>query len=126
MLRRFAALIFVIGIVGQAWAAACVCDDNRPIHSCCKRKIEKNDYFVPKGCCDGENCVSQRSTTAAASLTQPTTVSAETAVAAPDNTLFTTPRLFTNEPVRETAAAGRYRYRARPPDLYVRHRAFLI
>ena len=126
MLRRIAAIIFVIGIVGQAWASACVCGDATPVHSCCKRKIEKNAYFSTKGCCDGETCVNQRSTTPAAGLTQPATVVTDTVAVAVNATFFTTPELNSTEPVRDTVAAGSYRYRPRPPDLYVRHHAFRI
>ena len=126
MLRRVAALIFLIGIVGQAWATACVCDDANPVHSCCKRKVEKNDYFSTKPCCDEGNCVSQRSTTTAASPTQPATVVIGMLAVAEATTLFTTPELKSPQPVRDHVAAGSYRYRPRPPDLYVRHHAFRI
>lgn len=126
MLRRFAALIFVIGIVGQAWAAACVCDDMKPVHSCCKRVFEKNDYFSSKGCCDEENCVNQRSTTPSATLSQVVTSVTDHATTTPDVIPFTPPELQLTEPARDINATGSYRYRPRPPGLYVRHHAFRI
>ncbi|MBV9215772.1 MAG: hypothetical protein JO053_06305 [Acidobacteria bacterium] len=126
MLRRTAALIFVLGIVGQAWAAACICDGSLPIHSCCKRKVEKNDYFSQKGCCEGENCVIRRSAPPLAGLSQAASVSTITAAEASKIFRLTFLKLSKNEPVRDTAAAGRYRSWPRAPDLYVRHHAFLI
>lgn len=35
-------------------------------------------------------------------------------------------KVYSLVPVRRLPATGRYRSRARPPDLYVRHHAFLI
>jgi hypothetical protein len=126
MLRRVAALIFLIGIAGQAWAAACVCDDSRPVHSCCLRKAEKNDYFSTKPCCDEGNCVSQRTSTPPAGLGQAVTFTSESVATPPASVLISTPKLFVDEPVRATSAPGRYKYRPRPPDLDVRHHAFRI
>ncbi|HTH51597.1 MAG TPA: hypothetical protein VL501_06675 [Pyrinomonadaceae bacterium] len=126
MLRRIVAVIFVLGIVGQAWAAACVCDDAKLVHSCCKRKVEKNNCFSAKGCCDDEGCIQQRTPTPSASLSQPVVTRTPVAAQPVDVLHYTFTAPVDYEPVRPTATAGRSRHLARPPDLYVRHHAFRI
>ncbi len=126
MLQKLFALIFVLAVAGQAWASACACGESRPMHSCCKRAAEKNSYLSTKGCCDDERCVTNRSTAAAASLSQSTIINVETAASPRQLDRFSPAHFLPNEPVRGVVAKGFFRQWPRPPDLYVRHHAFLI
>ena len=126
MVRRLAALIFVLAIAGQAWASACICDNTGPVHSCCKRKAERNDYVSSPGCCSDENCVTNRTSTPTPGICQANVTITTEVVLTPSYPPVFCQKTFRAEPAADLALAGRYKPFARPPDLYVRHHAFLI
>jgi len=126
MRKSCAVIVLLLAIVGQAWASVCNCSELRPVHSCCKRKVEKNSYASSKGCCDSENCSVQRSSPSATTLTLSTGVVGHIDAATSPSVPFSASKLFVKEPVRVHIATGRYKPHARPPDLYVRHHAFRI
>lgn len=55
MLRRFAALIFILTVAANVWAGVCECiemDDSHAVSSCCKRDHANGDSFSTKPCCE--------------------------------------------------------------------------
>jgi hypothetical protein len=129
MLKRLIAILFIFVMAGQISAGVCGClgGDSRPQHSCCKHKKAVNDTMRRKGCCDDNDCAMRQSerlpqerTNAAVKITL--RIAAEPAM----------PKLENFEPVAlqnfvpSTAAIDRRLKYSRPPDLYLRHHAFLI
>lgn len=127
MFRRLAALIFLLATAGQAWAAVCRCDDQKSVPSCCKRKIEKTNYISASDCCGDEDCSVSGSVTPAARIG---CAGVNVAPASIDLAPAFVPQipvvLHKDLPARSASAAGRHKPWRRPPNLYVRHHAFLI
>lgn len=130
MLRKLAALLFVLAIAGQVSAGICVCagsQSSKAGHSCCKRKKASGNSISKKPCCD-MNCMSQRSGAVAQDRVDASAkVKFHELLAA-----VTLPRpAFPHTRSRKIIAVpdvfgtSRLKY-ARPPDLYLRHHAFLI
>ena len=128
MLKRLTAIFFIFLIAGQVSAGVCGClsDVSQPQHSCCRHKRSANDAVRRKGCCDNDCAMSQserlpqdRTITSfeitSKAVAQPLTPKVEnfTAVAVP------------NMAFAVTAGDHRLKY-SRPPELYLRHHAFLI
>ena len=127
MLKRLAAIIFVLAVTGQAFAGVCGCFaiEGRH-HSCCKPAKVTGEAVRPKGCCDTE-CLKRSAELTSQSRTEATVkINFE---ARPTTAAVPT---FSFEPVVADSyvtisqfADHRLKY-SRPPELYLRHHAFLI
>jgi hypothetical protein len=126
MLKRLAAIIFILAIAGNLSAAVCGClDGDKTVHSCCKKNSGDGASLRAKGCCD-TNCVMSHSQNSPQDRTETIKISFKTAIAASPEPIvraslapvdnFSLPAPFTNH---------RLKY-SRPPELYLRHHAFLI
>ncbi|CAN5729723.1 hypothetical protein BH24ACI3_BH24ACI3_07550 [soil metagenome] len=129
MLRHFAAIIFVLTIAGNIWAGVCHCVEmsSKSASSCCKRPKIQGDAFSAKACCDelcgGAANLSVHRTHADSSNKIP----APNFVAALPSIPFN-PVSSINEflsPVSAEVDIGPAQL-SRPPDLYLKHQAFLI
>lgn len=128
MLKRLVALSFIFFIVGQVSAGVCGClsRESRPQHSCCKRQKPTVDALRQKGCCDSD-CAIQRSEKLTQDRTSTSVKITSKAMAEPaaiklEN--FTSIAAVAIAPV-VTVNDHRLKY-SRPPELYLRHHAFLI
>lgn len=128
MLKRLVALLFIFFIAGQVSAGVCGCfgDASQPQHSCCKRQKTERDAWRQKGCCNND-CAMSRSEKLPQDRTNTTVNLTLKAVAEP-----ATPKLENFVPISKqqaiasvTADDHRLKY-SRPPELYLRHHAFLI
>jgi hypothetical protein len=100
--------------------------NNRPRHSCCKREKGERNAVRTKGCCD-TNCSTQQSDTVVQVRTEPTAkIKFEpiTVTAAIPRLAFEPDIHFGFVP-KPPFANHRLKY-SRPPELYLRHHAFLI
>ena len=126
MLKRLAAIVFILAIAGNLSAAVCGCvGGDKTVHSCCKKNSGDRASIRAKGCC-GATCAMSHSQSSPQDRTETIKVTFKTpigaapaplvraAVASVDN--FALPAPFTNH---------RLKY-SRPPELYLRHHAFLI
>jgi len=128
MLKRLTAIFFIFLIAGQVSAGVCGClgDGDRPQHSCCKHERSASDALRRKGCCDNDCAMSQSER-----VPQDRTITAFkiTSKAIPEPAI---PKLENFVPVESPSFASsiaavdhRLKY-SRPPELYLRHHAFLI
>lgn len=128
MLKRLAAFLFIFVIAGQVSAGVCGCvgSDNKLQHSCCKRQKTAGDSISKKGCCDTD-CMVRQSERQVQVRAEPGAHLQFQAVDEPSEI----PKLSLERvSIRSTVtikpfANHRLKY-ARPPELYLRHRAFLI
>jgi hypothetical protein len=128
MLKRLAALLFIFVMAGQVSAGVCGClgGENRAQHSCCKRKKMSRDAISAKSCCETD-CLVRHSEKLVQDRTQAGPKIKFQAAASPVKPglallLPTTTRIAV---VVSPYSDHRLKY-ARPPELYVRHRALLI
>ena len=127
MIQRLAAFIFIFAVAGQVLASTCICESAEPVHKCCIRKAEKNDYVSSRGCCGPENCAVQRSSNPAVRVCHAgISVAAETVLFLPTYPAFAFDTALDHDHAPHLLPSGYYRPYARPPDLYVRHHSFRI
>lgn len=128
MLKRFASLLFIFAIAGQVYAGVCGClgGDDEATHSCCKSNKASGDAIKAKDCCaadcevrqadrltqDRSNPTPQINLQAARPTTSFPAISVEWAAIERSVTI----RQFARHRVKHP----------RPPELYLRHHAFLI
>ncbi|MBV6495104.1 MAG: hypothetical protein DYH05_07840 [Acidobacteria bacterium ACB1] len=127
MLRRLSAILFILALAGQIYAGVCGCmgGESEAAHACCKPKTAVENSMQGKACCEtvcamshSENTVPDRLETIAKitfQASEPPTV--PTFAFAPRSVVRTS-----NTPTRVLLDAAH----VRPPELYLRHRAFLI
>lgn len=129
MLRRFAALLFVLTIAGNVWAGICDCFDggNHPVSKCCKRERSDKDSVSQKPCCEsdcgqpGFNTVHRTQTDSGVRVPMPTdVVSIEPLL--PEAINY---RMVGDAGVRRSLFEIRQQF-PRPPNLYIKHHSFLI
>ena len=128
MLKRLIALLFIFVIAGQVSACVCGClgAESQPRHSCCKRQKPDRDAVRRKGCCD-EDCALRQ----AERLPQDRTNSVAKITYKAEAELITlslvsfAPITAQNLALAAAVTDHRIKY-SRPPDLYLRHHAFLI
>ena len=127
MLKRFATLIFVLAVTGQAFAGVCGCFAiEAKMPSCCKPHKAKHASLYPKGCCDDE-CLtraSERTAQMRAEVLTQITVAAEASQASVPVWSFA-PIAVKTAPRISPFGDHRLKY-SRPPELYLRNHAFLI
>ena len=127
MLTRFATLIFVLAVTGQAFAGVCGCFAiEAKTHSCCKPHNATQASLYPKGCCDTEclTRVTERTSQGRAEVLSRTTV---TPVAEPATSFAWSFEPVAAESQAKTSQLGNHRLKySRPPELYLRNHAFLI
>ena len=128
MLKRLTAIFFVFVIAGQVSAGVCGCvgGENKARHSCCKRDKTAGDSIRSKGCCDAD-CMVRQSDRPVQDRTAP---QAQLQFQTADEPLEVLKFTFERAPVYRTVSVNdftnhRLKY-ARPPELYLRHHAFLI
>jgi hypothetical protein len=129
MLKRLTAILFIFIMAGQISVGVCGClgGDSRPPHSCCEHKKPYNDMMRRKGCCDDNDCAMRQSERLPQDRTNATAKITLKVAVEP-----TMPKLESFEPVTlrsfvlSTAAVDHRLKYSRPPDLYLRHHAFLI
>lgn len=128
MPRRIAALLFIIAIVGQFYAGVCGCVGGgaQPRHSCCKRQKTVGDVISRKNCCPSE-CLLQPSEKPLQDRVQATAkIKFETVKAAVETPRSSFERIVVVDVVRLPPFSNHRLKYPRPPELYLRHRAFLI
>jgi hypothetical protein len=128
MLKRLVAIFFIFVIAGQVSAGVCGClgAESQPRHSCCKRQKPTVDALRQKGCCDSECALSQseRLPQERTNTTVKLTLKAVTEPALPRLERFA-PLAIDN--IEQTVGIVDHRLKySRPPELYLRHHAFLI
>lgn len=128
MLRRFAALFFILILGGQVWAGVCGCFDNgrTPRMKCClKKSKEKRDTVSRTKCCDGPCGIpsSDRTTRSSAEAGIKLPAIAEV----PAVRFEFLPPVRTNSRPMVVAVSTKDPSRlSRPPDIYLRNHSFLI
>lgn len=128
MLKRLASILFVFAIVGQVYAGVCGCliGDDEATHSCCKRSKAAGDAIKAKDCCAAD-CEVQQADLLTQDRSNPTpqiklqAVKPAAAIPAiPVEWVASTSSIITQQ------IADHQLKHPRPPDLYLRHHAFLI
>ncbi|KXK07360.1 MAG: hypothetical protein UZ17_ACD001000017 [Acidobacteria bacterium OLB17] len=128
MLRRFAAIIFVLALAGQIYAGVCGCigAENKNAHSCCKPKASVENSMQGKACCEtactmsnSQNIVPDRLET----LAKVTFAAIEPASPVAAFDFSPTPAAYKHIAPQVTAISAAD---LRPPELYLRHHAFRI
>ena len=128
MLKRLVALSFIFFIVGQVSAGVCGCldDASQPQHSCCKRQKATVEAIRQKGCCDND-CAMQRSEKLPQDRTSASFKITSTAIAQPAAIKLENFTPIATIDIAPVIAVVDHRLRyLRPPELYLRHHAFLI
>ncbi len=129
MLKRFAAILFVLALAGNVWAGLCDCFEgaNHSESDCCKRDRSGNTSISKKPCC-GSECGESAFVTVNSTLT-------DTAVKIPHQAglLSINPFFFESlgisHPDGSRSAGPHIEYHPqfpRPPNLYIKHNSFLI
>jgi hypothetical protein len=128
MLKRLAAFLFIFVIAGQVSAGVCGCvrGETESKHSCCKRDKKAGDSIRGKSCCDVD-CMAGQSDRPVQDRTTPQAKLQFKTADQPREALKLT---FEPVPIQSTVSVNRFtnhrlKY-ARPPELYLRHHAFLI
>jgi len=127
MLRRVAAILFILALAGQIYAGVCGCmgGESETAHACCKPKTAIENSMQGKACCEtacamshSGNVIPDRLETLAK-----ITFQAVEPTAAPSFP-FVAPSIVRNAyaPIRSLRDAAY----VRPPELYLRHHAFRI
>lgn len=128
MLKRIAALLFVLAIAGQVYAGVCGCMDanDEATHSCCKRSRSSSGAIKAKDCCAAdcsrpqtERPTQDRSNPRPQIKLQAVTPSVQLPAVSVERTSVTP--LLTKQRLTDHRLK-----RPRPPELYLRHHAFLI
>ena len=128
MVKRLAAFLFILVIAGQVSAGVCGCvgGKGRSVHSCCKRGKVAGDTIRNKGCCEAE-CIGRQSDRPVQDRTAPQAkLQVETADTPLQVRKFTLERTVLHRTVSVNHFANHRLKYARPPELYLRHRAILI
>lgn len=127
MLRRFVAILFVLALAGQIYAGVCGCmgGESEAAHACCKPKTAIENSIQGKACCEtvcamshSEDLVADRLETIAKITFQ----ASEPAIV-PSFAFLPTYTVHTSDAPTRILLRAAY---VRPPELYLRHRAFLI
>ena len=128
MLKRLTAILFIFLVAGQVSAGICGCvvDNTQPQHSCCKRQKASADVLRQKGCCENDCAMSQSERLPQDRAGVAFKISSK-AIAQP-----ATPKLESFTPVAAQTialaaiATDHHLKYSWPPELYLRHHAFLI
>jgi len=131
MLKRTAAIFFILVVAGQAWAGVCGClkSEVQAGHSCCKKKSKSETPSIsPKGCCD-QHCfwtateTNPRSQSDKAATDLGTKIKAEPI----DRAVWAFRSVSVVPPAPSPPFLNhRLRYSRPPDDLYLRNHSFLI
>ncbi|MER3429692.1 MAG: hypothetical protein C4324_01380 [Blastocatellia bacterium] len=128
MLKRVAAIFFVLLIAGNAWAAVCGCIDggNRKMPSCCKKQQEGRNSMAAKQCCGGD-CFVQSGNSRSSVKSEPI-VRLSAPQAAAQNELNISPAIFAPAVSSRRPRTSSYRrpHLPPPPNLYIKHHSILI
>lgn len=128
MLKRLAAFLFIFAIAGQVYAGVCVClgGDKEAAHSCCKREKEARDSISGKAGCETDCAASPAGKPVIDRIEPAAKIKFQAVQFSPavPRISFENIRTGSSVPIRPFAD-HRLKY-ARPPDLYLRHHAFLI
>ena len=128
MLKRLAAFLFILTVVGQVYAGVCGCLDggNEPRHSCCKRQKNARDSVSSRGCCSTD-CMGQRSETLVQKRTEPASkITLETVNEPAEIPRMAFERVLALDVARISPFANHRLKYSRAPELYLHHCAFLI
>lgn len=127
MFSRIFIAILLFTIVTPASMVTCACGNGADIHACCIRAAEASDYVSKKSCCEATNCSFGK---ASVPYVRPM------GVEVPRDNYAEAPLQVTEAPERWVPSpkifkvckliANEHSQDARPPDLYLRHHAFLI
>lgn len=129
MLRRIAAIFFILLIAANAWGAVCGCLGGGGVMkmpSCCKREKAGRTAMSAKPCCES-NCIIRGNS-------QNFGIKAEFATRIPTPHAAINEAVIHAEVIFRAAANDRLpeitKYRGpnlpRPPDLYIKNKSFLI
>jgi hypothetical protein len=130
MFRSITALFFILAIAAQAMAGVCNCFDSgkAPRPSCCKPSKSPTASAAPKGCCDEEACnftnesfPQNKSEVTTGNLLLKQQVLTHAAVVWP---VFAPPAIESD--AMEVVFERPPNLYARPPDLYLLNKSFLI
>lgn len=127
MLKRFATLIFVLAVTGQAFAGVCGCYAvEAKMHSCCKPHDASYNSLYPKGCCDTE-CMARATERTSQGRAEVLAKFVGTPVAKPAASFAWSFEPVSVEGHAKTSQLGNHRLKySRPPELYLLTHAFLI
>jgi hypothetical protein len=130
MLKRFAALLFILAIVGQASAAVCVCIGTQAKsdkHSCCKKKKQGVSAMSRKSCCETDcDKITQQNGPRNISESSVLKVSLKASSDAAHGMTWQLQRRVVDSPVLASPFINHRLKYSRPPDLFLRHKSFLI
>jgi hypothetical protein len=128
MMKRLATFLFILVIAGQVSAGVCGCvgGESKSKHSCCKRAKKAVDSIQKKSCC-GSDCMARQSDRPVQDRRSP---QARLQFQSVDEPLhvpkFTFERTTADRAVLVNDFTNHRLKYARPPELYLRHHAFLI
>jgi hypothetical protein len=128
MLKRIAAILFIFVVAGQVSAGVCGCfgEGSNLRHSCCKREKAGIDSMRPTTCCDSE-CAMQPSERVLQDRTEPAAkVTFETVTSSSAIQHLSFRPIAALKPFDFAPFANHRLKYSRPPELYLRHHAFLI
>jgi hypothetical protein len=128
MLKRLTAILFIFVMAGQISAGVCGClgGESRPQHSCCRHKLSTKDAIRQRGCCDNE-CAMQQSEKLPQDRTNATVKVSLKALIQPAALTLENFAPVKRQSVAPTVVATDHRLKySRPPELFLRHHAFLI
>ena len=128
MVKRLAAFLFIFVIAGQVSAGVCGCvgGESESKHSCCKREKGAGDSIRAKGCCDADCLIRQSDRPVQDRRAPQTVLQFQTADEPVEVLRFTFERAAVHVTVSVNHFTNHRLKYARPPELYLRHHAFLI
>jgi hypothetical protein len=128
MVKRLAAFLFVLVIAGQVSAGVCGCigGESKSKHSCCKRAKKTVDSIQKKSCC-GVDCMARQSDRPVQDRRAPQGGLQFQSADEPQEVIrFTFERIAVRQTVPLNFFTNHRLKYERPPELYLRHHAFLI
>jgi hypothetical protein len=128
MVKRLTAFLFILVIAGQVSAGVCGCigGESKPQHSCCKRAKKAVDSISKKSCCDTDCAARQSDRPVQDRTASQAKLQSQTSDEPREALPFTFERTAIIRAVPVTHFTNHRLKYARPPELYLRHHAFLI
>ncbi|MBP9664784.1 MAG: hypothetical protein KBD94_09185 [Pyrinomonadaceae bacterium] len=128
MLKRLVSILFVFAIVGQIYAGVCGClgGDDNATHSCCKRSKAAGDAIKAKDCCAAD-CEVQQADRLTQDRSNPTPqIKLQADEPSTPLPAISVQWVAVTSSITTRQLADHHLKHPRPPDLYLRHHAFLI
>lgn len=128
MVKRLTAFLFILVIAGQVSAGVCGCigGESKATHSCCKRAKKSADSIQKKSCCDADCAARQSDRPVQDRTASQARLQSQAADKPREVHQFTFERTAIIRAVPVTRFTNHRLKYARPPELFLRHHAFLI